>query len=425
MDYDISIHFGFFLLIFFILLVLTIGLTRFSLYFAKMPERYRDKKTIGDAEKGLDALTLSLSSAAAGDYGHAQYEAERALKLLPGHQPIPLLLQAGAQRKQGEFEKADATLKSLLTHPEGAVLAARALIHNALDQQNITAALLYARTVEKDYKGKDKGWLLQILYELEAKAGRWDNAEAALNKALKYKAISKERAESDSIAIATAKAQDLIKASIDKEALKILVRVVRKKPAFVPAVISLCDLYFTAGKKRAIGSLLKKAWRSEPHPEFLKYWEKLGATYEKTTLDKSWLLKLIKQNRDDIESLYALARNEAANGHYDEAKKHLQKAVEKHPQKRFFKLWADVTEKSGGSEVAVRHHLERMNTALLDPVWICSKTGTTYEKWLPLCYPHGSFNTMIWSSPRDINKTIHANDDDQMYDYLISSASSS
>ncbi len=423
MDYEITIHFGFFLLIFFVLLLLTIGLTRFSLFFTGMPGRRKLKKTIKNNEKGMEALTLSLSSAAAGDYGYAQYQAERALKLLPGSsQPLPLLLQAGAQRKQGQYDKADETLKAMLSHPEGAVLAARALIGNAVEQNNIVGALSYARTADRDYKGKDKGWLLETLYELEAKAGNWLAAEESLNKALKKKAISKEKAEKDYIAIATSRVRELIPNGDEKTSEKMLKAVLKKDPAFQPAVSLMFDMYLENGKGRAASNLLKKAWKTRPHPQFVLMWTQAGLLFGKKDDDLAWLRKLTGQNPNHLESYLALAENNLRGARYDDAKINLDAAMEIARQRRIFKLLIELAEKTGSSEATIRHHIEQMADADPDPIWVCKKTGRTYDRWAAVSLPHGSFNTMVWGDPGAILKAANMNQGGEFFELLTASS---
>lgn len=421
MEYEITIHFGFFLLLFFALLLLTIALTRFGLFFTGLPGRRKFKKTIKNNEKGLESLTLSLSSAAAGDYAYAQYHAERASKLLPGEQPLPLLLKAGAQRKQGDHKAAEESLKSMLSHPEGAVLAARALIGNAVEQNNISGALNYARTAEKDYKGKDKAWLLATLYELEAKAQNWEAAENNLNKALKKKAVSKSKADNDYIAIGTSRARELQIIEDEKGAVKTLKAVLKKDPGFAPAVEDLYHIYIKQQKKRAAANLLKKAWSVRPHPDFIELWKQLGADYGKTEQDISWLRKLTNQKSKHVESYLALAAANINNENYDYAKQDLEAATELSEERRIFKLWTRLTEKTGGSEASIRHRLEQIADAKADPTWVCMETGRTYPHWSAIALPHGAFNTITWVSPEDISRTLPANQNSEFYEMLSAS----
>ena len=421
-DYEITIHFGFFLLIFFVLLLLTIGMTRLSSFLIGLPGKRKLKKTIKNNEKGMEALTLSLSSAAAGDYGYAQYQAERALKLLPGSQPLPLLLQAGAQRKQGQYDKADETLKEMLSHPEGAVLAARALIGNAVEQNNIVNALSYARTAERDYKGKDNGWLLETLYELEAKASNWLVAEESLNKALKKKAVSKEKAAQDYVAIATARVRELIPNGDEKTAQKMLKSILKKDPAFEPAISLQFDIYLEQGKGRAATNLLKKAWKTDPQSRFVDMWIKAGLLFGKKDDDLEWLRKLTKQNPRHLESYIALAENNLRGARHDDVKINLDAALEIARQRRIFKLLIELAEKTDSSEATIRHYIEEMADADADPTWVCKKTGRTYERWAPVALPHGGFNTMIWKSPSEILRPANMNESNEFFELLTASS---
>ena len=422
MEREISIPFGHFLFALFVLVLSTIGLTRLMIYITKTPERMRVGKQFKNTEKGLNALTLSLSSAASGDYGHAQFQAERAAKLLPGHQPVPLLLKAGSQRKQGQFEASEQTLTDLLSDKEGAVLAARALIGTARESGNIAKALTYARTAARDYEGKDKGWLYQTLYELEAVAGNWEDAQKNLDQALKKKAISKEQAAKDFIAIATERARLLKDRQDDKGAVKLLKAALKKDPAFIPTIEVFFVIHVEQQKKRSAYNLIKKAWGVRPHPSLYQLWTQVGGLYGKEADDLPWLQKLLKTNPDHIESYYALAQCQANNANYEAAKEAIEKAITLDPQRRFYKLRAELAEKSGASEASIRHHLEELSEAKADPTWICIKTGLVYESWRAIAKPHNSFNMIEWSSPSTITaNSLQAINAPQTIDYLMAS----
>ncbi len=422
MDYDITIHFGFFLLIFFFLLLITMALTRFGLFFSNMPGRRKFKKTIKNNEKGLEALTLSLSSAAAGDYGYAQFQAERALKLLPGDsQPIPLLLKAGAQRKQGDHKNAEETLKTMLNSPEGAVLAARALIGNAVEQNDLGSALSYARTAERDYKGKDKNWLLSTLYELEAKAGNWQAAEDQLYKAIKKKAVTKEKGNDDFIAILTAHALQNITDGDLLNAERLLKLVLKKDAAFPPAVTELCKIYLKQSKQRPAAALLKKAWAKSPHPSFVPLWKELGALFNKKREDISWLRKLTAQNASHVESYLALAHSNLNAGNYDYAKQDLDAATALSHERRIYRLWAKYAEKTGGSDATIHQYMEEVTEAKADPTWTCSVSGMTFPSWSAVCPALGTFNTITWVSPDDIKASANNNLPSEFYEMLTAS----
>ena len=396
--YDVSIQVGFFLFVLFLALVLAVGLTRFALYFKVMFQRHLMRKQEKSVSKGLDALTLSVSSAAAGDHEYSLYHAQRAEKLLPGKQPLPILLHAHALRTKGQNNEADALLEDLLNNSEGAVLAARALVTHSLAQNNLTNALYYTRHAHEQYKGRDKGWLLKTLYELEVRQKNWVEAEKLLKKLEKKKIVTFDQAMSDRLAIWTAQAY----ADID-HSLRLLKSVLRKDPAYIPAVLKLADLYIGQGHHAKAKKVIERCWKTSPHPELGQIWMRLRLVSPRQKPVLEWVEKLTKNNPAHLESYLLRIQAMIYEEKWGDAQQILAEAVEIKPEQRVYKLWADLDERAEKSEATVRMRMEQMLEASPAPCWICKVSGLVYPEWKAIALPHQSFNTIIWSYKEDVH----------------------
>lgn len=395
MDYDISLNFGFFLLLLFLCIITSVGLARLMLYVRNLPGRYRDKKSLVDAEKGLKALTLSLSAAAAGDTGYARYHAERAEALLPGSsQPLPVLLQAYALRREGHQAEAEHLLQHVLKDREGSLLAARALINNALHNGDLPRALHYGRQTLSAYQGKDAAWLIKTLYGLETQAMNWDEALSLLNRAAKNKSVPEDQAGRDRAAILIAQSLETI---IIKDKISLLQKALKAHHDFVPAVTMLARLYMEQGKKRAAYKLVENAWAAHPHPELAALWLYFFSQQNSRKLSAvDWAHRLVKTNPHHIESFLLRARVAIDEQQWEEARAALQSAEELKATRRVYKLWAELEERAGRGEMAIRIRFEALATAEQDAAWICRVSGKTYEHWQPIADAPGGFNTIEW-----------------------------
>lgn len=397
MEYDITLHFGFFLLILFVFIILSVGLARLMLYLRNLPVRYGEKKSLHNAEKGLEALTLSLSAASAGDVGYARHHAARAEKLLPGqNQPLPLLIQAHAMRCEGEHDQADELLQKILKNREGALLAARSLIQNAISKNDVPLALGYGRQVLKNYKGRDEGWLLKTLYNLETLSRHWDEALSLLKKLERKKLIQIERVSSDRAALFYTKASDT---SVEKDQQFLLQKALKEKSDFVPAVTQLAWLYERQGKRRAACRLIEKTWVLTPHPEMAVLWMSLRKVKKRTSKPVEWAFKLVKLNPHHIESHLLRARVAIDQKQWEEARAAIQSAEEIKPIARVYKLWVELEDVAGHGDGAVRQRYEQLATAMPDPAWMCEVTGRLYPLWQPIGENSGAFNTIKWVYP--------------------------
>ena len=394
--YDITIQFGFFLFLLFLAILLSVGLTRGILYFKTLALRWRNRKNEKDVEKGLNAMTLSLSSAAAGDQGYCLFHAERAEKMLPGKQPLPVLLHAYALRKQGDEVQANALLEDLLDHREGSVLAARALVSHSLQKNDTGRALHYVRHAYDGYKGRDKAWLLKTLYELEVRQRNWDEGEKLLKKLEAKKILTYDQVKSDRLTLWTAKGHELQLSAEPEKAIKQYKKVLKLDAGYVPAALYVSRLYMERGEHKKVKHVLETCWKFSPHPDLADMWMRVRLATQSKKSQLEWAQKLTAHFPQHFESYLVRIRAMMSEEKWSEAQEELNKAVSIKAEQRLYKIWAELDERTGKSEATIRMRLEQMVEAFPPPCWTCRLTGHTYKEWAPLANPHQSFNSIIW-----------------------------
>ncbi len=140
---------------------------------------------------GYRALTRGMVAVAAGDPQEAQRCARRADALL-ADPPLTLLLSAQAAQLGGDETAAKKFFTAMLDRPEMEFLGLRGLLNQAMRAgDRVTALRLSERAATLR---PDTTWVVESLFGLEAREGRWDAALETLAQAVKRRIIPRERA---------------------------------------------------------------------------------------------------------------------------------------------------------------------------------------------------------------------------------------
>ena len=405
LEYDMTIHIGFFL---FALLVLVVaGIVIFSMVKGAldMPKtlvRYRD---MTNKDKGFKALTIGLTAVAAGDAKSASYQAHRARAFLSNDNPLPTLLEAQAARLKGDELEASRAFIALMDNKDAAFMGVRGLLQSALDNGDYKSALELGHRALEDYP--KQGWILCIVYDLEIKARNWDSAKKILYRAEKAGAIAVNKAQSDRVAMLLAEAEEFKQLGQEEFFFRALNKAYKFDKNFLPTALRLGRMYIERGKQKAAVSLVEKAWKRNPHPGLVALWaEAYQPPKDNDPMARvRWFEKLLSYNTESVEGLQALANVMIQEGLWGEARKHLEKAETIRPNVSLYKLWARLEERATHDDAEVRSWLEKAADAPRERVWICSETGRIYDEWSPIS-DQGLFNTIIWDFPQ--GRSVHS-----------------
>jgi HemY protein len=399
LEYAVTVHVGLALLVAIGIMLLCIFIYNIIRTFVDFPKAYRRYSEIKSREKGQRALTLGLTAVAAGDTKSAVYQAARARRLLHDDLGLPLLLEAQAARLDGREEDARKAFVALLENKDAGFLGVRGLLQAALDMKHYTKALELANQALKLHPKQP--WILSTVYDLEIRQRNWEQARVILYRAEKAGAVSPEKAKADRTVLYLAEAEEEAKKSNWSEAIRKAKKAAELNPDFSPASVRLARLYNNSGRRRHAVSVIERAWKAAPHPELAQVWDSLApAKSAKKPLSRvAWFEKLVELNSSHVESYIAAGRAAMEESLWGEARQHFRRAEELEASARLYKLWADLEERSGGSEDTIAAYLEKANAAKQDRVWVCRETGRIYNEWSPLAQPHGAFNTIDWAYP--------------------------
>ena len=361
----------------------------------RAPRDFLNARRERKRREGYRALTLGLAAAAAGDAIEAQRCARRAQKLL-SEKPLTLLLSAQAAQLAGDAEAAKRHFVAMLDEPETAFLGLRGLIARALQAGDEAQAL---RLLEQARKLRPRTpWVLQGRYELLARALRWDEAEAALAEAIRYKGVTAEEGRHHRAALLYERGRDAQASGRARDALDLAARAHALDPAFTPATAMYAQLLEAAGKKRRARKTIEAAWRLSPHPDLARCY---GALYaEETELARvKRFERLAELNPGHAESEVALSQAALKARLWGEARRHLQAAGadgDATPP-RLCRLMAEIEETQNGDLAASWLWLERAaNSTSPDPAYACNACGSLSPSWAPLCLHCRSFDALVW-----------------------------
>jgi HemY protein len=350
----------------------------------------------GRQRRGYQALSQGLLAVAAGDSVRAEKLAKKAKTLLDDP-ALPLLLSVQAAQLKGDQAAAAQGLEAMLALPETEFAGLRGLLTLANRAGNVhSAAELAQRALALQPRAT---WPALALLELEAREGHWTDATAALETALKTKAISKEDGRRHRAALLTERARLTAASHRQEEAGQLAQQAHDLDPALVPAAALLARLKAQSGDARGARRVLEQAWRSCPHPDLAAIWGEVdGPAPDSLTRVKRYE-GLVALDECAVEGHLALATVSISARLWGQARNHLNIARERSPTVRVFRLFADLAQVERGDPLEVRDWQLRQAAADPDPAWICSGCGTVHPSWSASCRRCGGFNTIHWVQP--------------------------
>lgn len=346
-------------------------------------------------ERGYRALTQGMVAVAAGDAATARRMARRADGLL-NEPPLTMLLSAQAAQLTGDDDAAKRYFEAMLERTETRFLGLRGLLTQALRAGDRVEALALARRARS--MQPEAPWLLATLYDLEARAGEWSEAEGTLQHAVQSGALTPEDGRHHRAALLLERSFEAERRGRGDAALAHAQAAHDLLPGFVPAAARLVRLLAKEGQQRRALKVVARTWRIHPHPEL--------ADAAREALDGTDPLsrvrqfeKLMAQAPGHVENHMAVARAAMDAALWGEARSHLNKALERQPSRRILTLLAELERGEHQDEEAARTWLAQAATAPPDPAWTCRSCGQVAPAWAGLCGNCGAFDSMDWKSP--------------------------
>lgn len=341
--------------------------------------------------RGQLALTRGMVAVAAGDRNAAlrfSREAERYL----AETPLTMLLAAQAAQLGGDDKAARRYFSEMLKQPELEFLGLRGLVGQAHRSGDRANALTLARRAYA--LNPQAPWVLSALFDLEARAGNWREAERIATRAVAARALGeaegRRRQAIAGLHIARTLRDDGDLTGARKAALKAQAL----EPGLLPATLLAVELLGAAGKRRRALHLIEQAWEMAPHPELAAAHRRLFADDDSQAYLQR-LEHLVGADPQQDEARRALAEAALAARQTERAAKVLG-ALADSPDAAapLVRLKAEIEERAHGP-TAARPWLTRVADAP-EPGWTCNVCAHRHDAWAAHCDHCETFDSLRW-----------------------------
>lgn len=373
---------------------------------------------------GYRALTQGMVAVAAGDPLEAQRFARRADTLL-ADPPLTLLLSAQAAQLEGDDGAAKRYFTAMLDRPETEFLGLRGLLNQALRAGDRGTALRLSQRAMTLRPGTP--WVVENLFDLEAREGRWEAARETLAQAARRRLVPRERARHHRGVIL----YELSLAALTSGDRRRGLNLAAQARALTPDLAALAAHHVRLLlQDRRIGPAardIERAWRTAPHPELAQLYGTIHNAAAPLARVKSFE-RLAAQNPTARESYLTLAEAALAAQLWGVARRYLEQAQAAAappqiarpanplplsappagegeaggpagPTPRLCLMMARLEEAEHGSGGAMREWLDRAVSAMPDPRYVCANCGGESLDWRSLCPHCGSFDRLAWRTP--------------------------
>lgn len=349
---------------------------------------------------------------AAGDGAAAARWAAKADGLLDDPS-LTLLLSAQAAQLSGDEGAAADRFRAMRTlgaekaRPDMAFVGLRGLAAQALAAGDTGRALALAR--EAAVLRPKARWPLQTQLELEARAGDWTAATAALDQLTAAKVLAGDTLRRHRAALLVERSRAAAAEGALDQALAQARKAHDLEPASVPAAVQAARLLAATGSAKAATRVLEQAWHLAPHPDLAEAW---GLTGEKAGDDPDPLARvkrleaLVALDPDSADAHLALARAAIDARLWGVARGHLKRVLATRPGARVHRLLAALAEAEHGPGAEERGHLADAAHAAADPAWVCTACGGVNAVWGASCGQCGGFDTLAWRLPAGVDSVV-------------------
>ncbi len=353
------------------------------------PRRVLDARRRRRTAQGYRALSDGLAAVAAGDPRQARRLARRADKLLEDRS-LTGLLTAQAAQLSGDEPEAERRLHQMVERPETAFLGLKGLLTQAIKRGDDGAALDYARRAWA-LNGPTDG-IAATLFDLQARAGQWAEAEATLDEARKRGALTGGD-------LARFRALALLERSRGETdtlpAMKLALAAHKADPGLVAAAVRAAELLHRLAKPRKAIAIITATWRISPHPDLVDALIAL-APAETPLMRVKRIEKLVRANPAAPDGHIALAEAALAAKLWGQARTHLEQALDQRPTQGLYGLLARLEREEKQDEAAAQDWLAKAVGAPAEPAWTCTACGKATGHWAVTCPNCGRVDSLEW-----------------------------
>lgn len=325
-----------------------------------LPSRWCRWQDARRQNKGIRALTGSLTALAAGDDKKAIAYAARTENLLDNH-GLSLLLTTQAAEMSGDVETVRKNYMEMLKQPETEFAAVRGLLMQAVKDGDDESARDYVQRALSLNPHAVR--LYPLLLDLHMRARQWEQALKDLARIKRHALMTSQEIEKKKALILDEQAA-LQEAEFPEQALRLARQSLEADPDFLPALARLTRVALKLGKGNKVVSDLEKAWMRAPNEDIARLYASLFAGNE-PLMQVRHAEKLVKM-RPEAPAGHALLGETAMKAKlWGQARTHLTKAFESTPILYYCMLLVRLEDAEGNGK-GVRKWLEKAELLAAD-----------------------------------------------------------
>lgn len=359
-----------------------------------------ERRALRGKQKGLNEVDSALSALAAGESAKALSLGKSAIKHLDGA-AVAYIVAAQAATASGKDDLAEEYFAALSETKHGKFLGLRGRVSEARRLGRVSKALELSEKALKEAPRSD--WALATAFELEAKLGKWADAQETLRKATAKSIFDGDTSARHLGAIRYGQALSAQEAGQLADAIRHAKKALAVRPDFVPAAVLAAQLYKSSGKIGPASKVIEKTWKLRPHPALAESYAAL-MPMETAEARMKRFEKLHKFAPDHSESQLRLAEAALGAGAYDKAEAALKPSLEGLVRARVGLIMGQVAA-AKGAEARIRSKwADIASKGAPEPCYECSVCRTQRTYWTSHCPTCDSFNSYVWdhtsSGPR-------------------------
>ena len=366
-----------------------------------LPARMRRSSQQRREVRGYRELTSGLLAAAAGDVTAATLHQRQAEKLLPQDGATLLLAAQNAQLDNKE-DVAHLKFRQMLRTPDTEFLGLRGLLAQAMRANDREEALNLVRRAYR--RNPTVPWVLATLFELLARAEKWDEALSLVGEMKSRHVLTAPEAQRRRGILQHMLASQLAAADRSADALRHARQAVRLVPGFAPAAVLAAELSMRQGQRRRALRRLEEAWRAFPHPDLASAFAQLDEKLTPAERLRRFETRFAALHPDRPETHTAMAELAMLAEDWHTARHHLEHALAAEPRARVYRLLAEL-ERHTGDPARAQEWLAQAIDARPDHAWVCDDTGEVVPAWRPFA-PSGRFDAISWNVPPKVAQLI-------------------
>jgi HemY protein len=363
-------------------------------------------------DRALSTLSRGLTAVAAGDSRGAKAAAKRMASLAP-NMPLGLLLRAQAAQLAHDRVEAGNAFAAMLNHPDTEFLGLRGMLLLASRGEAPIGTDTLALAERAHALKPEAGWTAETLFDLKARAGSFDDAEAILKRAVRKGALTSQEAGRKRAVLWQQRSTSAEARGFDVDALRYARRANDLAPDFAPVATQLAKLELDSGNPRRARIAVERALSKQAHPELVAAYATLGGASEDPLKRAARMERLLKLAPTSSEVRIGLADAAMAAELWGVARGHLEEAralLNGDATAGLFRRLAALEMAEHGDRNAEMNWLRAAAEARSDEAWTCRACGAPAHRWVGRCESCGTFDGLEWRSPGRVTPQVSSSE---------------